>query len=107
MSNGMGMPVTTTFTVDGYRIVEYRGVVRGIIVMSPNIAQGVMGGLKSIVGGKIGAYTEMCEQVHRQLPGRLQDPLPRLRRMVGRGETNIVFGSASERSARNRKREEV
>lgn len=39
---------------------------RGIIVRAPTISQGVLGGLKSIVGGKIGAYTEMCEQARQQ-----------------------------------------
>ncbi|MFO0945898.1 MAG: YbjQ family protein [Planctomycetota bacterium] len=56
------MFVTTTFTIEGYDIVEYKGLVRGIIVRSPTIAQGIMGGLKNIVGGAIGAYTQMCEQ---------------------------------------------
>ena len=56
------MLVTTTFSFDGYRIKEYKGVVRGIIVRAPTIAQGIVGGLKNIVGGQIGAYTEMCEQ---------------------------------------------
>lgn len=51
----MNMPVTTTFTIEGYQIKEYKGVVRGIIVRSPTIAQGFMGGLKNIVGGQIGA----------------------------------------------------
>ena len=60
------IPVTTTFTIEGYRIKEYRGIVRGIIVRAPTIAQGFLGGLKSIVGGKIGAYTEMCEQTRQQ-----------------------------------------
>jgi uncharacterized protein YbjQ (UPF0145 family) len=58
--------VTTTFTIEGYRIKRYLGVVRGIIVRSPTIAQGVLGGLKSIIGGRIGAYTEMCEQTRQQ-----------------------------------------
>jgi uncharacterized protein YbjQ (UPF0145 family) len=60
------MMVTTTFSFDGYRIKEYKGVVRGIIVRAPTIAQGIIGGLKNIVGGKIGAYTEMCEQTRQQ-----------------------------------------
>jgi len=64
--NSMQMPVTTTFTIEGFRIREYRGVVRGIIVRSPTIAQGIMGGLKNIIGGKIGAYTRMCEQAREQ-----------------------------------------
>ena len=62
----MAIPVTTTFSFEGYRIKEYKGVVRGIIVRSPTIAQGFLGGLKSIVGGQIGAYTTMCEQAREQ-----------------------------------------
>lgn len=58
----MTIPVTTTFDFEGHTIVEYKGVVRGIVVRSPTIVQGILGGLKNIVGGKIGAYTEMCEQ---------------------------------------------
>jgi uncharacterized protein YbjQ (UPF0145 family) len=59
------MIVTTTLDVEGYRIKEYKGVVRGITVRSPTIAQGLLGGLKSIVGGRIGAYTQMCEQARQ------------------------------------------
>ena len=61
----MPIPVTTTFSFDGHHIVEYKGIVRGIIVRSPTIIQGILGGLKNIVGGKIGAYTEMCEQTRQ------------------------------------------
>lgn len=62
----MAIPVTTTFTIEGYRIKQYLGIVRGIIVRAPTISQGIMGGLKSIIGGRIGAYTEMCEQARQQ-----------------------------------------
>lgn len=62
----MTMPVTTTFTIQGYRVRQYLGIVRGITVRAPTIAQGFLGGLKSIVGGNIGAYTEMCEQARQQ-----------------------------------------
>jgi uncharacterized protein YbjQ (UPF0145 family) len=62
----MQFAVTTTFTIEGYKIVEYKGIVRGIIVRAPTIAQGIVGGLKSIIGGQIGAYTQMCEQTRQQ-----------------------------------------
>ena len=62
----MSIPVTTTFTIEGYRISQYLGIVRGIIVRAPTISQGILGGLKSIIGGNIGAYTEMCEQARQQ-----------------------------------------
>ena len=54
--------VTTTFTVEGSTIRDYKGLVRGIVVRSPTLVQGLLGGLKQIIGGRIGAYTEMCEQ---------------------------------------------
>ena len=60
------MHVTTTFSFEGYRIKEYKGLVRGIVVRAPTIPQGILGGLKSIIGGQIGAYTEMCEQTREQ-----------------------------------------
>ena len=58
--------VTTTFQLEGYRVVSYLGIVRGIIVRAPTIAQGFVGGLKNIIGGRIGSYTKMCEQARQQ-----------------------------------------
>jgi uncharacterized protein YbjQ (UPF0145 family) len=60
------MFITTTFNFEGYRIAEYKGLVRGITVRAPTIAQGILGGLKNLIGGQIGAYTEMCEQARQQ-----------------------------------------
>lgn len=74
----MSVPVTTTFTFEGYRITKYLGVVRGIIVRAPTISQGIMGGLKSIIGGNIGAYTEMCEQARQQAYDLLIDHATKL-----------------------------
>jgi len=53
------MFITTTFDIEGYRITDYKGMVRGIIVRSPTIAQGIVGGLKNLIGGRIGAYTDV------------------------------------------------
>jgi len=60
------MQTTTTFSIEGYRITQYKGLVRGIIVRSPTIGQGILGGLKAIIGGQIRAYAEMCEQARGQ-----------------------------------------
>lgn len=62
----MSIPVTTTFTFEGHRVVKYLGVVRGLVVRAPTIKQGIIGGLKTVIGGRIGAYTEMCEQTRQQ-----------------------------------------
>lgn len=60
------MIVTTSNDVSGREIAEYLGVVRGIIVRSPNIAQGIMGGLKAIVGGNIETYADVCDKARRE-----------------------------------------
>ena len=74
----MNISVTTTFTFEGYRVARYLGVVRGLIVRAPTISQGIMGGLKSIVGGRIGAYTEMCEQARQQAYELMMDHAAKL-----------------------------
>ena len=53
--------VTTGNEIAGHRIVEYLGVVRGIVVRSPNIGQSFVGAFKQIVGGNITEYVEVCE----------------------------------------------
>jgi uncharacterized protein YbjQ (UPF0145 family) len=63
--------VTTGNDITGYRIESYLGVVRGIVVRSPNIAQGVMGGLKSIVGGNNETYAKVCESARKDAYDRM------------------------------------
>lgn len=60
------MFASTTFDIPGHEITEHKGIVRGIIVRSPTISQGILGGLKNTIGGQIGAYTTMCEQTRSQ-----------------------------------------
>ena len=55
------MIVTTGNEVAGCEIDEYLGVVRGIVVRSPSIAQGFFGGLKAMIGGNIASYAQVCE----------------------------------------------
>ena len=56
------MLVTTSTHLEGYRVIEQKGLVHGIIVRTPTIGQGFFGSLGSVFGGKNAAYTEMCEQ---------------------------------------------
>lgn len=53
--------VTTGNDVAGYRIAAYLGLVRGVIVRTPSIGQGFVGALKSIGGGNIQEYADVCE----------------------------------------------
>jgi len=65
------MFATTGNDVDGYKVTEYLGVVRGIVVRAPNIAQGIMGGINSIFGGNIEAYAQVCEKARQDAYDRM------------------------------------
>jgi len=65
------MIVTTGNDVSGHEIASYIGIVRGIVVRSPSIAQGFLGGLKQIVGGNIESYAEVCEAAREEAYQRM------------------------------------
>ena len=56
---------TTAFTLDGYRVVESFGVVRGIIVRSRSIFGTIGAGLQTLVGGNISLFTNLCEKTRQ------------------------------------------
>jgi uncharacterized protein YbjQ (UPF0145 family) len=57
---------TTAFTLDGYRIVETLGVVRGITVRSRSILGTIGGSLQTILGGNITLFSELCEKTRAE-----------------------------------------
>ena len=54
--------VTTTFTLDGYRIVRNIGIVRGIIVRSRSVFGTIGASLQTLVGGDITLFSNLCEE---------------------------------------------
>ena len=58
--------VTTSNNFDGYKIVRYLGVVRGITARSRSIFGQIGAGLQSLKGGNITLYTELCERARRE-----------------------------------------
>jgi uncharacterized protein YbjQ (UPF0145 family) len=57
--------VTTGQDIQGFRVAQYLGVVRGIVVRSTNIAQGIVGAFKQIAGGNIAEYVEVCDKARQ------------------------------------------
>jgi uncharacterized protein YbjQ (UPF0145 family) len=53
--------VTTSTSLEGYKIIKHLGVVRGITVRSRNIFGNIAGGFMTIFGGRSTIYTELCE----------------------------------------------
>ncbi len=54
--------VTTGNEVAGYRIVQYLAIVRGITVRAASIGQSFWGSIKSLGGGNIKEFTDVCER---------------------------------------------
>ena len=54
--------VTTTFSLEGYKVVKHLGVVRGIIVRSRSVFGTIGGSLQTLFGGNISLFTELCEK---------------------------------------------
>ena len=65
------MIVTTGFDVEGKKVVEYLGVVRGIVVRATGIGRGIIGGIKSIAGGNIEEFTVVCEAARMEAFNRM------------------------------------
>ena len=76
---------TTTFTLEGYRILENKGVVRGIIVRSRSIFGTIGGSLQTLVGGNISLFTELCERTR-------VDAFNQMLRRAGELGANAVIG---------------
>ncbi len=56
------MIVTTSTYLEGYKVIQHLGVVRGIIVRSRSLLGNIAGGLQTLFGGNITIYTELCER---------------------------------------------
>jgi len=58
--------VTTANEIDGHRVVSYLGIVRGIVVRATSIGQGLVGAFKSLGGGNISEYVQVCEAARHE-----------------------------------------
>ncbi|QBF31806.1 heavy metal-binding domain-containing protein [Thalassococcus sp. S3] len=52
------MIVTTTPSVEGYAIADYKGIVVGEAILGANVIRDVFAGITDILGGRSGAYEE-------------------------------------------------
>jgi uncharacterized protein YbjQ (UPF0145 family) len=57
--------VTTTNDLEGFRVVQNLGIVRGIVVRSRGVVGNVLAGFQMIFGGNISIYSTLCEQARQ------------------------------------------
>ena len=57
---------STTFTLDGYRIVQSLGVVRGVTVRSRSLFGAIGARVETLLGGHISMLTTLCERTRSE-----------------------------------------
>lgn len=58
--------ITTSTSLEGYKITRQLGLVRGITVRSRSIVGNIAGALLSLFGGRNAIYTELCENAREE-----------------------------------------
>ena len=58
--------ITTSTSLEGYKVTKQLGVVRGITVRSRSIIGNIAGSFMTIFGGKSAIYTELCENAREE-----------------------------------------
>lgn len=67
------MIITTTNTVEGYQIAEYKGIVVGEAIMGANVVRDVFASITDIVGGRSGAYESKLQDARETALRELEE----------------------------------
>ncbi|MCC7297194.1 MAG: YbjQ family protein [Bacteroidia bacterium] len=60
------MMITTSTHLEGYKITQQLGLVRGITVRSRGLGGNFLGGIMALFGGKNSIYTDLCESTREE-----------------------------------------
>jgi uncharacterized protein YbjQ (UPF0145 family) len=60
------MLITTSTSLEGYKIKNQLGLVRGITVRSRSVVGNIAGGFMTLFGGRSTIYTELCEKARQE-----------------------------------------
>lgn len=61
------MIVTTTNSVDGYRICDYLGIVTGEAVSGINVFRDIGAGIRNVLGGRSAGYEEELQRARAEV----------------------------------------
>lgn len=67
------MLVTTTNTIEGRRIVEYKGLVAGEAILGANLFRDLFASIRDIVGGRSGAYEKVLNDARLTAVSEMTD----------------------------------
>ena len=67
------MLVTTTNTIEGRRIVSYKGLVAGEAILGANLFRDLFASIRDIVGGRSGAYEKVLNDARETAVAEMTD----------------------------------
>ena len=67
------MILSTTPTLEGKTIVDYRGIVVGEAILGANIFKDLFAGIRDIIGGRSGAYEKELAKAREIAMGELSE----------------------------------
>ena len=67
------MIVVTSDTVEGKKIINVLGLVKGNTIRARHIGRDILAGLKNIVGGEVSGYTKMMAESREQALDRMEE----------------------------------
>ena len=67
------MILTTTPSIEGYKITDYKGIVVGEAIMGANVVRDVFASITDIVGGRSGAYESKLQDARDTALAELED----------------------------------
>lgn len=93
------MIIVTTGQIEGKRITETLGLVKGSTIRARHLGHDVMAGLRNVVGGEVKDYTVMLAQAREEALQRMVEQAEKLgaNAVVGaRFATSMVMSGAAE-----------
>jgi len=67
------MIITTTNTIEGRKIIDYKGIVVGEAIMGANVVRDVFASITDIVGGRSGAYESKLQDARETALQELEE----------------------------------
>jgi uncharacterized protein YbjQ (UPF0145 family) len=58
--------ITTSTSLEGYKVTKQLGLVRGITVRSRSVLGNMAGGFMTLFGGRSAIYTQLCERAREE-----------------------------------------
>jgi len=93
------MIMTTTEQIEGKRITETLGLVRGSTIRARHVGRDILAGMRNIVGGEVKDYTVMLAQAREEAIQRMIEQAEKMgaNAIVGvRFVTSMVMSGAAE-----------